>query len=139
MSQQLPQGINRQGLDATFETDEARKSSLILHAQLLRQQHEDEAAATQFAEAARLEEHLSDLCEGQGLVEKSVVHRFSAASCWAQAGDLYHAIALCEDLLARTDLPDRLRQRIAEYVQTLRDRRAQWYEELELEMADQER
>jgi hypothetical protein len=138
MTQQLPQGVSRQGLDATFEADEAQKSSLILHAQLLRQQHQDEAAATQFAEAARLEERLSDWCEAQGLVEKAVVHRFSAASCWAQAGDFYHAIALCDDLLARTDLPSRLRQRIADYAQTLRDRRAHWYEELVLETADQE-
>jgi hypothetical protein len=137
MNQQLPQGINRQGLDATFEADEARKSNLILYAQVLRQQHEDEAAATQFAEAARLEGRLSDLCEAQGLMEKSLVHRFSAASCWAQAGDFYHAIALCDDLLARTDLPDRLRQRIAEYAQTLRDRRSHWYEELVLETTDQ--
>jgi len=66
-------------------------------------------------------------------MEKSFLHWFSAASCWAQAGDFYHAIALCDDLLARADLPERLRQRIQEYAHTIRIRRAQWYEELILE------
>lgn len=63
-------------------------------------------------------------------MEKSFVHRFSAASCWAQAGNFYHALAWCDDLLARVDLPDHLRQHIHDYAHTLRVRRAQWYAEL---------
>jgi len=132
MNQQLPQGINRQGLDAAFEADEAQKSELILAAQLLREQQQDEAA-TKFAQAALIEQRLSDICAAQGLLEKSFLHRFSAVSCWAQAGNFYHAIALCDDLLTRADLPDRLRRRIHDYAHTLRVRRAQWYEELALE------
>jgi hypothetical protein len=127
MSQQPARGISRKGLDATFEAEEAHKSDLILGARLLREQQQDEAAAEKFAQAAEIEEHLSDLCEAKGLVEKSFVHRFSAASCWAQAGNFYRAITLCDDLLARTDLPDRLRQRVHDYADTLRARRAQWY------------
>jgi hypothetical protein len=107
----------------------------MLEAELLREQGQDEAAAEKFAQAAEIEERLSDLCEAKGLVEKSFVHRFSAASCWAQAGDFYHAIALCDDLLARAALPDRLRQRVHDYAQTLRARRARWYAELVLETA----
>jgi hypothetical protein len=61
-------------------------------------------------------------------MEKSFVHRFSAASCLAQAVDFYHALALCDDLFARA-----LRQRVEEYAQTIRIRRDQWYEELILE------
>ncbi len=98
----------------------------------MREQQQDEAAV-KFAEAAEIEEHLSDLCEAKCLMEKSFKHRFSAASCWAQAGNFYRAISLCDDLLARTDLPDRLRLHIREYANTLRGRRAQWYEELVLE------
>ena len=85
-----------------------------------------------------IEERLSDICEAKGLVEKSFIHRFSAASCWAQAGNFYQAIALCDDLLTRADLPDRLRQRVHDYAQTLRVRRAQWYEELVLETTGKE-
>jgi hypothetical protein len=132
MSQQQQRSIGRCGLDSAFEADEARKSSLILEAQLLREQQQDEAAAARFAEAAEIEERLSEICEVKGLVEKSFVHRFSAASCWAHAGDFYHAIRLCDDLLARADLPDRLRQRVQSYREALRARRAQWYEGLVL-------
>src|SRR5712692_8549823 len=119
MSQQSARGISRQSLDTAFEAEEARKSDLILGARLLREQQQDEAAAEKFAQAAEIEEHLSDICEAKGLVEKSFVHRFSAASCWAQAGNFYRAITLCDDSLARADLPDRLRQRVHDYADTL--------------------
>ncbi|HXG64893.1 MAG TPA: hypothetical protein VNO70_07275 [Blastocatellia bacterium] len=132
MSQQPPHGISREGLDATFEAEEARKSNLLLAAQLLRDQKQEEAAA-KFAQAAAIEERLSDICAAKGLTEKAALHRFSAASCWAQAGNFYRAIELCDDLLARADLPDRLRQSVQHYGDTLRLRRAQWYAELELE------
>ena len=133
MSQQPSRGIDRRGLDAAFEADEARKSNLLLESQLLREQGQDEAAARKFAEAAEIEERLSDHCETKGLSEKSFVHRFSAASCWSQAGNFYHAIALCDELLSHADLPGRLRSRIQNYAQTLRSRRAQWYAGLALE------
>lgn len=132
MSQHV-QAIRRQGLNTAFEVEEAKKSNLILEARLLREQGQDEAAAAKFAQAAEIEEQLSDLCALQGLAEKSFVHQFSAASCWAQAGDFYHAIVLCDGLLARPNLPARLRQRVAEHLDTLRARRAQWYAGLALE------
>ena len=124
MSQQID-GIARQGLDADFESDEARKSNLLLEARLLAAQGED--AAEKFAQAAQIEEDLARRCAALGLAEKSSVHQFSAASCWAQAGDFYHAILLCDELLSRADLPERLRQRIQDYSATLRQRRHQWY------------
>ena len=82
--------------------------------------------------AAALEERLSERCVARGLRDKARVHRFSAASCWAQAGDFYDAIALCDELLTRTDLPEPVRRRVSDYVHTLRARRAQWYAELAL-------
>jgi hypothetical protein len=130
MSQKPARGISRRGLDAAFEAEETRKSKLILEARLSREHQQDEDAADRFAQAAEIEERLSDLCEGKGLVEKALVHRFSAASCWAQAGNFYRAIMLCDDLLVRADLPDRLRERIRNYAQSLRERRSQWYEGL---------
>lgn len=62
-----------------------------------------------------------------GLWEKAFVHGFSAASCWAQAGDFHHAIGLCHDVLAHLELPERLRPRVYAYVKALCARRAQWY------------
>jgi len=134
MNQQPGQGINRAGLGATFETDEARKSNLILEAQLLREQARADEAVAKFAEAARIEESLGQRCAAQGLIEKSLLHRFSALSLWAQAGNFYQAIALGDELLASPDLAERLRQRIQKYTHTLRTRRARWYEELAMEL-----
>jgi hypothetical protein len=133
MNHQSSQGIIRAGLDAAFEMDEARKSNLILEAQLLREQGRDDEAVTSFAQAAQIEESLGQRCLAQGLIEKSFIHCFSAASCWAQAGNFYQAIALCDDLLAQPDLPERLRRRIRDYTHTLRIRRAHWHEDLTLE------
>jgi len=138
MSHPAAHGVNRQGVDGTFETDEARKSQLLLHAQLLQAQQKPEEAADTFAEAAVIEERLRALCVARGLREKAFVHGFSAASCWAQAGDFHHAIVLCHELLAQAALPARLRQHIHGYVKTLCARRAQWYKELTLQDADQD-
>jgi hypothetical protein len=68
------------------------------------------------------------------LVEKSLLHRFSAVSLWAQAGNFYQAIALGDELLASPDLAERLRLRIQTYTNTIRIRRTRWYEELAQEM-----
>lgn len=129
-SMSQPHGIKRDGLDQTFAVDEARKSELLLSAQMLRAQGQDEASAAQFAEAATLEEQLARRATEQGLREKSWTHRFSAASCWAQAGDFYHALAWCHDLLSQDGLPEPLRRQTSAYAQLLRNRRAQWYSEL---------
>jgi hypothetical protein len=62
------------------------------------------------------------------LWDKYFVHRFSALSCWAQAGDVYRAIMLGDELLARADLPEPLRQRIEEYARLLQARRVRWFQ-----------
>jgi hypothetical protein len=120
-----PRGIDRQGLPPSFEADEVRKSNLLLEAHLLQAQQPDEAA-DRFARAAEIEERLSQECRDRGLPEKSWVHQFSAAGCWAQAGNFHEAITLGDELLAVPDLPPRLRQQVQEFTQTLRQRRRQW-------------
>ena len=138
MSAPTGRGVDRQGLDASFLADEAQKSDLLLSAQLLRAQGEVEAAAAKLAQAAAMEERLSERCVARGLRDKARVHRFSAASCWAQAGNFYQAIAWCDELLAESDLPDLLRRRVQDYVEQLRARRAQWYADLSLASAGSE-
>jgi hypothetical protein len=129
MSKQPAKGISRSGVDVQLEADEARKSALILEAQRLLQQ-QDEAAAARFAQAAEIEEQLSEACEARALLEKALIHRFSAASCWAQAGNFYRAIVLCDGLLNRPELPEGLARRVREYTRTIRSRRSSWYAEL---------
>ncbi len=136
MNQQQTNAINGAGLDAAFERDEAHKSNLIFEARLFREQSRADEAAHKFAEAAQIEESLSQRCVARGLTEKSFLHRFSALSLWAQAGAFYQAIALGDELLASPALPERLRQRIQTYTDTLRNRRAHWYEELALELTE---
>lgn len=119
-------GIDRHGLDASFDADEALKSNLIVEAELLITQHQPDAAADRFAQAAAIEERLSSHCADQGLQDKSWVHLFSAASCWARAGDFHTAIRLGEQLQADAALPPRLRQRVQEFTDTIRKRRTQW-------------
>jgi len=123
-------GISRAGLDASFTAEEMQKSSLLLQAKWAREQGFDGEAARLFAEAAALEESLADASAARGLKERSQMHYFSAASCWAQAGDFHHAITLCERLLAADNLTDRLRARVADYASILRERRARWYSEV---------
>jgi hypothetical protein len=131
MNQTSPRGIVRSGLDAAFEADEARKSNLILRARVLRDQQDDEGASQHFAEAAEIEASLGDRCDELGLVQKSLIHRFSAASCWAHAGNFHQAITMCDELLAR-ELPERLRRDIQEFAEILRSRRARLYAQLSL-------
>ena len=125
------QGISRKGLGAAFKREEIKKSNLLLDIQLLRaQQKGSDEIVAKFAQAASLEEHLSQCCARKGLREKFFVHRFSAASCWAGAGNFYRALVLCDELLKLRDLPDALRQRIQQYEQTIRTRLAQLNQEI---------
>src|SRR5882724_1188978 len=126
MNQPSPKGIDRNGLDAAFEADETLKSNLIVEGQFLLGQQQSDAAADRFARAAAIEERLSAACAAQGLQEKSWAHLFSAASCWARAGDFHTAIGLGEQLQTQPALPPRLRQRVRDFTQTLHQRRRQW-------------
>jgi hypothetical protein len=126
MSQPSHHGLDRHGLDDAFAAEETRKSNLILEGQLLTAQQQPDAAADHFAQAAAIEEQLSARCVAEGLADKSWMHLFSAASCWARAGDFHTAIGLGEQLLAQPGLPPRLRERVEEFTRVLRQRRRQW-------------
>lgn len=129
MTTRKRQAIGREGLDAAFVKDEMRKSNLILQANLLKAQEQYQDATDRFAEAAQVEEQLSQILLQKGLMTKYFVHRFSALSCWAQAGNIYQAIMMSKELLTCPDLPDHLRQRIQEHVQLLQARRVRWFVE----------
>jgi hypothetical protein len=132
MSDLSTTGFDRQSLDDAFAAAEAHKSNLILEGRLLEARNQLDEAAQKFAEAAEQEEHFGEHCATLGLNDRAAMHLFSAASCWARAGNFYRAIALCDDLLRRPSLPDTLRRQIEDYAQILRGRRTQWTAELTL-------
>jgi len=126
MSDLSTTSFERQGLDDAFAADEVRKSNLILEGRLLEARQQWDEAAQKFAEAAEQEERLGNHCAMLSLRDRASLHFYSAASCWARAGNFYRAIALCDDLLGRSDVSESLRQRIQDYAHALRSRRAQW-------------
>lgn len=130
MNETLQGGISREGLDAAFDAEEARKSNLLLEAQSLVHQGRAEEATVRLAEAAAIEDRLAAICEDKNLLRKSWVHRFGAICAWAQAGNMYTAIASGERMLAHPDLPERLRLEVSKYVQNLRSVREESREKL---------
>jgi hypothetical protein len=130
MSETARRGISLQGLDAAFDAEEARCGNLLIEAQMLQAQGKADAAAARYAAVAPLEEHLGAVCEEKGLLDKSWVHRFGAVRAWALAGNYHAAITAGDALLNHPQLPERLRQHVQEYTQSLRARRDRWAAEL---------
>ena len=118
--------INRQGLSSRYKQDEKETSRLILEANLLKSSGRRKEAAQKFAQAADLEMKNGDELLALGLLDLYYIHQFSAASCLAQAGNLYQAIQMCENLRDGFELPPPLRQRIAGYLNVLETRMDQW-------------
>ena len=125
MTEREKNGISCEGLDQAFQEDEVHKSNLILEAHYLVASQQPDTAAQKLAQAAEIEERLSDICLKKGLQEKSFVHRFSAVCCWAQAGNYYDAIRLGDELLTCSGLSEGLRQQVQEYTYALRVRRTE--------------
>src|SRR5438067_1516263 len=130
MNGPVRRGIDCQGLGAAVEADERLASEAILKARLLQDQQHPDEAAREYALAAGVELRLAEACEARGLSDKSWVHRFGSLRSRALAGNIHDAIALGEESLARPDVPAALRQRLREYVELLRIRRAQWSADL---------
>ncbi|MGH7202312.1 MAG: hypothetical protein ACREJB_17035 [Planctomycetaceae bacterium] len=127
MNEAYGKGISCEGLDAESEAMEIRKSNLILQARLLADQRDWDGARNRFAEAAAIERELADRCRNIGLNEKAFIHHWSAAGCWAQAGNLYDALRTCDEILERSDVPERLR-RVEDFAAKYRVALAQWHE-----------
>ena len=126
MSDIEAKAIDRSALPSSLLQLERQKSSLILEANLLQQQGLYPAAADKFTAAAALEEQLTQVLFDQDKREKAFVHRFSAISCWVQAGDLHRALGLGQQLLTSDELPAPQRSRVESYINTLQERMTQW-------------
>lgn len=114
-----------------YPEEEARKSSLILQATLLRAEGQEEQAASRFAEVAALEEQLGRRADAEGNALRAVRSQFSAASAWANAGDFYHALSLLQLLEQRADAPEPLKMRAHTFAETLRVQRQHWQNTLQ--------
>ena len=119
-------GISRQGLEPQWIARESAKSNLLLRARLLQAQGETENALALYLQAAEIEEELADYCSTIGLHEKSHIHRFGAASCWAKVGELQRALRICEVLLLESALSEPIRKAVEDFAGTLRERRRRW-------------
>jgi tetratricopeptide (TPR) repeat protein len=118
--------ISREGLSSDYKQNEKEASRLILEANVLKSAGDHKQAAQKFAKAAELELKNTDELSALGLLDNYFIHRFSAASCLAQAGNLYQAMQLCSELLSDFPLSPPLHQRIAGYLQVLETRMSQW-------------
>ena len=118
--------VSRRGLSERYKRDEKETSRLILEANLLKSSGRRKEAAQKFAEAADLEMKNCDELLAKTLLDNYYIHRFSAASCLAQAGNLYGAMQICTELLENFELPVLLRQRIAGYLDVLETRMDEW-------------
>ena len=76
-------GMDRHGLDASFEADEALKSNRIVEAQMLSPPQQPDAAAHRFAQATEIEERMGSRCVEMGLRE---IRRVWAWRCGGRCG-----------------------------------------------------
>ena len=119
-------GISIKGMEPEWLDREADKSNKLIHARMLEEQGEVDAALNLYAEVATEEEQIADYCRRLGLIEKSYINAISAAGCWVRAGDLYRALQGYEALLNDSALTPRMRDNVCELADKLRERRRQW-------------
>lgn len=114
-----------------YPKEEAYKSNLLLQAALLRAEGLEELAAARFAEAAALEEILTQWADEQGQPLRAARSQFSAASAWANAGNFYHALELLQSFEQRFDVPESLKAHARAFAEKLRTQRRHWQNTLQ--------
>lgn len=118
-----------------MQTKETYKSNLIIEANFLKIQGRYQDAAGKFAQAAQIEEQLAEQWLAQGKETEAAIHQLSALSCWGQAGDLYRAITMGEQLLTQSYLSSIQRADLLDYVHQLQQRYTQWASQWSLQLA----
>jgi hypothetical protein len=98
---------------------------MLLEAQMQGSRGEPDAAVHRFAAAAELAEQLAACVSPAQDQASSWQHRYTALSCWAQAGNFYAAIVLAYRLLDDTNLSPEIRRQVEAFASTVRLRRVQ--------------
>ncbi|MBC8229137.1 hypothetical protein H8E77_06285 [bacterium] len=119
-------GIHQIPPSERFRELEGEKSKAILLANYLKQQHRYVESTEKFAAAAEIETLLSEELKNNGQMEPFFIHRFSAASCWIQAGNLYLAKTMLKEMLRMANIPEKLARRIENYLSELEYRTENW-------------
>jgi hypothetical protein len=99
----------RHDTEESIQRLQGQKSDLLLEAQMLQGMGRTEEAIARFAQAAPMEERIAAYREKTGEKELAARHLFSAAACWAKAGNLHNAILLFNALHDDPDTPGRLK------------------------------
>ena len=118
-----------------MQTKETYKSNLIIEANFLKIQGLYQDAAAKFAEAAQIEEQLAEQLLAQGQGTEAAIHQLSALSCWGQAGDLYRAMNMGQQLLTQSYLSSRQRADLLDYLHQLQQRYTEWANQWSLQLA----
>jgi hypothetical protein len=94
----------------------AEKSRVLSQAQVFEAMGMAETAKPLWLSAASYEERLAPLMESVGHAAEAALHRISAASCYAKAGQMSQAVNLCRAALAGP-LPEHTREEVEMLVQ----------------------
>ena len=102
------------------------KSNLLLRANMLEAQSLFDQAAELFAKSANIEAQLTAAAQQDGRLDAALIHLVSEMSCWAAAGDTYHALSRGQQMLALPTLTAAQRTHIREFVDQVNQRRHAW-------------
>jgi len=117
-----------------MQTNETYKSNLIIEANFFKIQGRYQDAAKKFAAAAQIEEQLAEHWLAQGEGTEAAIHLLSALSCWGQAGDLYRAMDMGEQLLTQSYLSSIQRADLLDYLHQLQQHYTQWASQWSLQL-----
>lgn len=118
-----------------MQPNETYKSNLIIEANFLKIQGRYQDASRKFAAAAEMEEQLAEQWLAQGAGTEAALHQLSALSCWGQAGDLYRAMSMGEQLLTQSYLSSSQRADLLDYLHQLQQHYTQWARQWVLQLA----
>lgn len=119
-------GIPYRSFPSHLQLIAREKTRLVLEANRLRLQQQFRTAADHFAQAARYEQQLADWADMEQLRDLSYLHRFSAVSCWAQAGDPYRALLLIQQMLTIMTLNQKQYEQLQAFRTKLEGRMIEW-------------
>jgi len=102
------------------------KSNLLLRANMFEAQRQFDEAAELFAMSADIEAQLAATAQQYGQLDMALIHLISEMSCWAAAGDTYHALTQGKKVLAFPTLTSAQRNHITGFMERLNQRRHSW-------------
>lgn len=113
-------------LPPTYTDLVIEKSNLLLRANMFEAQRQFDEAAELFAKSAALEAQLAATAQQYGQPDMALIHLISEMSCWAAAGDTYHAFIQGKKVLTFPTLTSAQKTHITDFIERLNQRRHSW-------------